>query len=187
SGFLLDDFVGIATGPDADELLRGVELTAENGEHVHTCVRFALQQNKDVVPVDFEALGLFDGYGVGLMRSLVKHGSKTEEFAVGWLVDDDFLMVFIHGCDADSAGHHDVGASASVADFVNTLARRELFVLDLLGEKGEFVVVEKGEERNVFQSIGITGHRAPRAGETELTPPEDSTKRDLKTTSQMTK
>jgi len=94
-GFLFDYFIRIAARANSDELLRGMELTAEDGEHVHSGVGLFLQQHHNVVAIDFKAFGFFEGDGVGLMRSLLEHGGKAEEFAVGRLVDDYFLMVFV--------------------------------------------------------------------------------------------
>ena len=67
-------------------------------------------------------------------------------------------MILVDGGDADVAGNHDVGMSAGVADFVDALAGGEGFELDLGGEDGGFVVVEKLKERDVAQLFGIAGH-----------------------------
>ena len=59
--------LAIAAGAAADELLRGMKLAAQDGEHVHAGVRLAFEQRGDVVAIDFEAGGFFDGHGVGLV------------------------------------------------------------------------------------------------------------------------
>ena len=89
-------------------------------------MRFALQQNGDIVAVHFEAhTSLADGDGVGLMRRLLEHGSEAKELAFRRLIDDDFLMVLIHGGDPDCAGDHNISSSARVADLPDALARSE--------------------------------------------------------------
>jgi len=65
-------------------------------------------------------------------------------------VDDYFLMVFVNGRDADAAGDHDVGMTLGVTDLVDAFAGSEFFEFDLAGENGGFVVIEKGEERDIF-------------------------------------
>jgi hypothetical protein len=106
-------------------LLGGVKLAAEDGEHVHAGVRFFLEKDHDVIAVDFEAFGFLQCYGIGLVRRLFEHGSEPEKFSMLRLVDDDLLMVFVHGCDADFAANHDVSVAIGVADFVDALARSE--------------------------------------------------------------
>ena len=44
-------------------------------------VRFLLDHAIQVVAVDFDTGGFFDGGGFGLMGSLLEHGSEAEEFA----------------------------------------------------------------------------------------------------------
>ncbi len=154
-GFLFDYFIRIAARANSDELLRGMELTAEDGEHVHSGVGLFLQQHHNVVAIDFKAFGFFEGDGVGLMRSLLEHGGKAEEFAVGRLVDDYFLMVFVDSRDADSAGDHDVGMTVGVTDLVDALAWSEFLQFDLAGEDGSFVVIEKSEQGNIFERFGV--------------------------------
>ena len=95
-GFLLDDVVGIAAGPDPDQLLGGVELAPEDGQHVHARHRLALEQGGDVVPTYLQADGVFEGEGVGLVRCLLQHGGEAKKVAVARLIDEDFLMVFVH-------------------------------------------------------------------------------------------
>ena len=121
----LDDLVGIAAGADPHQLLRGVKLAAQHGQHVHPGVRLALQQNGDIVAVHFQAHSLFQRDGLGLMRRLVEHGGEAEKLALRRLVDDDFLVVLVHGGDPHRAGDHDVSLSARIADLPDALARSE--------------------------------------------------------------
>src|SRR5689334_15749612 len=115
----------MASGAHAHEPLRGVELFAENGEHVHAGKRLALQKNGDVIARDLQAGGLFESDGVGLMRRLLQHRGETKEFAVSWLVDDHLLVILIDGRDPHASGNHDVSLSGGVAYFVNPLAWSE--------------------------------------------------------------
>jgi len=92
------------------------------------------------------------------MGSLLEHGGEAEEFAVGGLVDDDFLMILIDGGDAHLAGNHHVGLASGVPYFVDALAGRECFQLDLSGQDGGFIFVEQREEWDVFEHFRIAGH-----------------------------
>ena len=143
--FLVDHVVGVTAGADADELLAGVELTSEDGEHVHAGEGFALEEDGDVVAVDLDAGGLVDGHGAGLMGGLLEHGGEAEELAVAGGVDDDLLVVLVDDGDVDGAGDHNVGVVAGIADLVDALAGSELFDLDLSGENGGFVLIEQGK------------------------------------------
>ena len=128
-----------------------MELATKDSEHVHSGVGLFLEKNHDVVAVDFKTFGFFDSDSVCLVRSLFEHGCKSEKFAVGRFVDDNFLMVFVDGCDADLSRDHDVSVAIGVPDFVDALAGSEFFQFDLTREDGGFVIVEKSEERNVFE------------------------------------
>ena len=97
--FFLDHLVGIARRANPHQLLRGVELAAQHGQHVHPGVRLALQQHHDVVAVDLDADRFFERDRLGLMRRLIEHGGKAEELAVRRLVDDDVLVILVDGRD----------------------------------------------------------------------------------------
>jgi hypothetical protein len=93
-----------------------------------------------------------------MVGGLVEHGGEAEEAAVLGLVDEDFLLVFVDGGDADVAGHEDIGGDAGFADLEDALARGELSYFDVGGEDGGFFFVEEFEQRNVFQLLWIAGH-----------------------------
>jgi hypothetical protein len=44
-------------------------------------VGLAFDQYVDIVAIHFDALGFFEGDGVGLMRGLLQHGREAEELA----------------------------------------------------------------------------------------------------------
>ena len=50
---LFNQFIRMAIGTDAYQLLRGVKLVPQHGEHVHAGVRLALQQRQDIAPRGF--------------------------------------------------------------------------------------------------------------------------------------
>ena len=56
-----------------------------------------------VVAGDFEADGVFDCCGVGLMRSLLEHGGETEEFAWAGFIDHNLLIIFVDRRDTSLA------------------------------------------------------------------------------------
>jgi hypothetical protein len=143
------------------QLLRGVKLAAQHSEHVHAGERLALEQDRDIVAVDLEADGLFESDGRGLMGRLLQHGSETEKLAVLGFVDDDLLVVLIDRRDTNRTGNHHVGLPAGVAHFVNALAWREGLEFHLAREDSSFVCVEQGEQGNMFQYLGVAGHRTP--------------------------
>ena len=63
-----------------------MELASQDAKHFHAGQGLALQENGDVLAVHFDADGLVDGDGVGLVRSLLEHGGEAEKLAVAWLV-----------------------------------------------------------------------------------------------------
>src|SRR6267154_4877849 len=122
-----------------------MKLTSEYSEHVHSGHRLALQQDGNVVAINFDADGfLLRGRG-GLMRRLLEHRCEAEEFSLGGLVHDDFLMVLVNGGQPDRAGDHDVGLPAGTADFVNTLSRSKSLEFDLAGQDAGLFVVEQSK------------------------------------------
>ena len=136
-GFLLvDEFVGVAIGADADELLGGVNLACGDGEHVEAGQGLAGEQDGDIVAVDLEAGSGLGGGGGGLVGDAFEHGGEAEDVAVGGLGEEDFLAVFVDEGDFDAAGEEDEGGAVGVAGLVDALFGSELAELDLLGEDG---------------------------------------------------
>src|SRR5215469_1362485 len=162
-GFAFNDFVGVAAGAQAHDLLRSMELLAKDGEHVHAGMRLSLEQSGDIVARDLQTGGLFQGDGVRLVRGFLQHGREAKEFAVSGLVDDHFLLILIDRGDANATGNHHVGLAAGVAYLVDALPRRELFEFDLARKTGRFVVVEQSKKGNVTQFVRIAGHSSPRS------------------------
>ncbi len=156
--FFLDDFVRIAGGAHAHQLLRGVELAAQHGQHIHPGHRLALQQDRDVVAVHFQADRFFQSDSIGLMRGLLQHRSEAEEFSRGGFIDDDLLMIFVNGSHPDRARDHDIGLPARVADLPDTLARSECLQFYLRSEDCGFFIVEQSKERNLSQDFWIACH-----------------------------
>ena len=106
-------------------------MPAENGEHVHSGVRLALQKSCDVITVYLNANSFFGGDGIRLVRSLFEHGREAEKISVRRLINHHFLMIFVNRADVDVARDHDVSVSTGIADFINALARRKFSQLDL--------------------------------------------------------
>ena len=136
----------------------GMDLASEHGEHVEAGEGFALDQHGDVLAIELQADGLFHRHGVGLMRRLIDHRGEAEDAAVDGFVDQDFLLVFVVGGDADAAGHEDVGGVRDLSDFEDALADGELADVDLCGEDGQFFLVQEFKERDVSELVGIAGH-----------------------------
>src|SRR5216684_4340159 len=88
-----DHVVRVAHGADSHELLRRMKLPPQHRQHIHSRMRFALQQRRYVGPADFHALCIFNGRRAGLMRGLLQHRRETEERPVTGLVHNDFLLV----------------------------------------------------------------------------------------------
>ena len=134
-----------------------MKLAAQHGQHVHSGMRFALQQSGDVVAVHLQAHGFRDGDGLGLVRRLVEHGRKAKELAFRRLIDHDLLVVLIHGRDPDRAGYHHISSSARVADLPDTLARSKGLDFDLSRQNRGLVVVQQGKQGNALSvSLGCT-------------------------------
>ena len=93
--------------------------------------------------IDLDAHAFFEGYGPGLMRGLIEHGSESEELTRRRFVDDYLLLIFIDGGDANRAGDEDVGSIPGIADLIDSLARREVPKLYLGGENGGFLIVQE--------------------------------------------
>ena len=89
---------------------------------------------------------------------MFEHGGKSEELSVDWLVDQNFLLVFVDGGDVDCTGEENVGSAAGVSVLVNTLARGKGFQLYLLREYGEFVVIEQREKGDVAEFLWVARH-----------------------------
>src|SRR5258708_5892384 len=111
----------------------------------------ALQKNGDVFTGDLETGGLLEGNRIGLMRSLFEHGGETKKLAVSRLVDDDFLMIFIDGRNANPARDHHIGLTTRITDFVDALPRRKSPQFDLTRENSSLLIIKKRKEWNVLQ------------------------------------
>ena len=83
------------------------------------------------------------------MLGAVEHGCESKELALRRLIDDDFLIVLVDGCDAHFAGNKDVTATAFISDFVNSLTRGKLFHLHLAGQHRGFIIVQQGKKGNI--------------------------------------
>src|SRR5882672_1960466 len=159
--FFFDHIVRIAHRAHSHQLLRRVKLFPQHRQHIHSSVRLALQQRPDVASADFQALRIFHGRSVGLMRRLLQHRSETEELPMRRFIYHDFLSVFIHGRDPDLPADHHVRLPARVAHLVDALPRSEILQLYLPCQHRCLVFVEQRKQRNVFQHFGIAGHRPP--------------------------
>jgi hypothetical protein len=135
----------MAIGAYPHQLLRGVELVPQGGQHVHAGVGLALQQNQNVVAVHFDALGGLKRNRLGLVRALLQHGGKAKKFPGGGLVHDHFLMVLIHRGNAHAARHHHVAPFSRITPLINSLARRKGPEFDLSGQNRGLVRVETGK------------------------------------------
>jgi hypothetical protein len=100
--------------------------------------------------------------------SLFQHGGEAKELAVRGLVNNDLLTIFVDGRDADAAGHHHVGLTGLISDFVDALARSKMPHLDLTGENSGFLVIQQRKQRNMLQFLGFAGHWPPRREEGSL-------------------
>src|SRR5437016_1205706 len=160
--FLLDHLVCVSVGTDAHQLLGAVKLPPQHGQHVHACVRLALQQHGNILPVDFDALALIERRSAGLVGSLLEHGSKAEKLAGAGLVNYDFLMILIHRGHANPAADQYVSAAPGIADLPDALPWSECFDFDLPGQNGSLIVVEKSKKGNSPQYIGTACHESPR-------------------------
>jgi len=132
-------------------------LVSECGEQIHSRIRLTNHQCLNVITGNFEADGFFEGSRIRLMRSLLKHGGETEEFAGPGLIDDDLLVIFVDGGDADLARYGDV-SQANISGFVDALPGDIGLEINLRGKDGDFVVVEKGEEGNGFEEFWFAAH-----------------------------
>ena len=94
------------------------------------------EQDGDVVAIDFDAGGGFEGNGGGEVGDAFEHGGEAEEVAVAGLGEDEFLTVFVDEGDVDCAGEHDVGGAAGLAYFVDALVGGEVAEFDLGCEDG---------------------------------------------------
>ena len=141
-----DHFVGIAGGAIAYELLRGVKLASQDGEHVHAGVRFLLQECemsfrstlRQVVSSTAIALvwcGVWSS-----IEAMPKNSPRT------WFIDHHVLMILVDGGHPHRAGNHDVGLISRIVDLVDPLAGSKVRELHLLGEHCHFFVVEQREQ-----------------------------------------
>src|SRR5713101_937188 len=159
--FRFDHFVRIAHRADSHELLRGVKLPPQHGQHIHSRMRLALQQRRNVASADFHALCFLHGRRAGLVSRLFQHRGESKERAVTRLIHNDLLLVFVYRRDSDFSGDHHVGLSARIAHLVDALPRSEILELHLPRQHRRFLFVEQRKQRNVLQHFGIAGHRPP--------------------------
>jgi hypothetical protein len=92
------------------------------------------------------------------VRSLIEHGGEAEDAAVAGLIDEYLLVILVNGRDAHAAGYHHVCRARWLADFEDALTRCELAHVDLRCEDGQFIVIEKFKEGDVFEFLRIAGH-----------------------------
>src|SRR5437899_10321569 len=144
-----------------------MELTAQQGQHIHSRERLAFEQNSYVLPAYFEANRFFEGNSAGLVRRLLEHGGETKELAMSRLINNHFLLILVHGGDPDLPGNHYVSLSTRVADLVDALTRGESLELDLPGQNRGLLFVQQSKERNVLQHFWVAPHRSPRAVEVD--------------------
>src|SRR5215813_10083773 len=123
-----------------------MELAAEGSEQIHARHGFALEENCDVVYGYFQAGGLFESNGIRLVLCLLEHGGEAEEFAFCGFIYNHFLVVFVHGSDADLAGDHHVRLPARISSLVNTFARSEPLKLNLPGQHCGLIIVQESEQ-----------------------------------------
>src|SRR5260370_25166790 len=159
--FLFDYFVRVARGTQPHELLRRVVLPPQHRQHIHSRVRLALQQRRDVSAADFDAHRILNGGRAGLMRRLLQHRGKTKKFAMRRLIHHHFLLIFVNRGHAHFSRDHHVGLTARRTPLVNALPRREILQLHLRRQHRGFIFVKQRKQRNVFQHFWIAGHRPP--------------------------
>jgi hypothetical protein len=123
-------------------MLRRVKLAAQHGQHIHARVRLALEQDRNIVAVHFDANRFVERDGIRLMGGLLQHGGEPEKLPLRRFIDHNFLMIFVDGRDTDHPRHQHVGLSARVADFPDSLSGPERLHLNLSSEYRGFVVVE---------------------------------------------
>ena len=112
--------------------------------------------------VNFDARCFFHGRGIRLMRRFFQHAREAKKFAVARFINDDFLLIFVDGGHADFARDHHVSVTLGIADFVNTLTRRERSLLDLRRKDRGLFVIEQRKKGYVFQFLRIARHWPPR-------------------------
>ena len=74
------------------------------------------------------------------------------------LLNQHLLLILIHRRHAHRARHHDVSPVARIANLEDSLARDEVFDIDLRGEDGKLLIIEQLEQRDVLQLFRIARH-----------------------------
>ena len=122
-----------------------MKLPAQHGEHVHSGVRFALQENRDIVAVHLDAVGIFESESVSLVRCLLQHGSKSEELSGGRFVDDHLLKKV------------DVLNASGEKKVIKTWSRRSTIIPDMVGHT---IAVHDGRRHvPVYVTESMVGHK----------------------------
>src|SRR5713226_5126177 len=159
--FCFDHFVRVAHRAKAHEMLRGVELPPQHRQHIHSRMRLALQQRRDISAADFHALCILNGRRAGLMRRLLQHRREAKKLAVRRLIHHHFLLIFVDRGDSHFSRDHHVSLPARITHLVNALPRSEILQLHLRRQHRRLVFVEQSKQRDVFQHFGIASHRTP--------------------------
>jgi hypothetical protein len=136
-----------------------MELASEDGEHVHPGQGLALEKDSNIVAIYLYAERFLESNGCGLVGCLVEHGSEAEEFAGGWRIHDNLLVIFIDRGDLNFAIDQHVRSSAWIAHLIYALACRESFQLDLSGKDGGLFFIKQCEQGNVLQYFRFAGHK----------------------------
>src|SRR5262249_495105 len=133
-------------------------LLSQDGEHVHSGHRLPLQQDLDVMPVNFETDGLLLCNGRCLMWRLLEHGCEAKELSLGGLINHDLLMIFVHRGYADRPGDQHVWLDGRVAHLVNALPRRKGFKFDLARQNCCLFIIEQSEQWDLPQYGWVARH-----------------------------
>jgi hypothetical protein len=118
-----------------------MELTAQDGKHVHARVRLPFQQDRNIFAVHFDTDGWLKGSRMAHMVQTVEHGGKAKKLALRWFVDYYLLVVLVDGSHADLSRNENVPAPSFIPDLVDSLAGGELLHLHLTGQNRSLVVV----------------------------------------------
>jgi hypothetical protein len=118
------------------------------------------EQHLNVIAGSLQASRLFERCGLGLMRRLIERRGESEEFAASGFIDSEFLIVCLHGSDANSAEDDSVRRPARFTDLENTLMRSKGPAVNVNGEHGSLVIVRQRKERNTFENFRIHGMAA---------------------------
>jgi hypothetical protein len=117
-----------------------------------------LQQDGDIVPLDFDTDHVIQSKSSRLVLRLIQHRRETEELAPRRFVDYNLLMIFIDCGDAYPPRNQDVRPPTRISDFVDALSRHEPLHLDLSGEHCGFFVIQQTKQWNVLQNVRAARH-----------------------------